>query len=83
MAYDSANPPALVTQRVAGGGAIWMYRSTDNAAAVNAANYFTNGYELGMKVGDTVRIIDTDGICTWAWVSAVTAGGAASTTADT
>lgn len=83
MAYSTSNPPALVTQRVgANSGAIWMYLSTDAAATVNGANYFSNGDELGMKVNDSVRIVDTDGVATWSKVSAVTAGGAASLTAD-
>lgn len=84
MAYATTNPPALKTQRVGSGtgGATWSYASTDNAAAVNAADYFSNGDELGMKVGDIVEIHDTDApLVTLAWVSAVTDGGAASTTA--
>lgn len=83
MAYSTSNPPALVSQRVgADGGAQWVYISADNAAAVNAANYFSNGDDLGMKVNDTVRIVDSDGVGTFSKVSAVTAGGAASLTAD-
>lgn len=61
MAYSTANPPALVE----GGtlkGAIqeWVYQSTDAATAVRVAGYITNGGALGMRVGDTVKVVDTD-----------------------
>lgn len=83
MAYSTSNPPALVTQRVgASAGGIWYYVSADAAATVNGADYFSNGDALGMKVNDSVRIVDSDGVATWSKVSAVTAGGAASLTAD-
>ena len=84
MAYAESNPPALKTQRVGsnGGGSTWSYASVDNAAAVNAASYFANGSDLGMEVGDIVEIFDNDApLVTLAFVSAVVAGGAASTTA--
>lgn len=74
MAYSTSNPPKLVTQPLGGGaGKFWVYRSTDAAATVDAANYITNGGSLGMAVGDLVLVIDTDAspvIATWHQVSA-------------
>lgn len=61
MAYSTSNPPVLLTQALAGGaGKIWLYRSTDAAADVDAANYITDGGSLGMSVGDLVFVIDTN-----------------------
>lgn len=61
MAYATSNPPKLMTQPLGGGaGKIWLYRSTDTASDVDAANYITNGGSLGMSVGDLVFVIDTD-----------------------
>lgn len=74
MAYSTSNPPALVQQPLTGGaGKFWIYKSTDAAATVDAANYITNGGSLGMSVGDLVLVIDTDAspvIATWHQVSA-------------
>ena len=61
MAYSTSTPPILMSQPLTGGaGKIWLYRSTDGAATVDAANYITNGGSLGMSVGDIVFVIDTD-----------------------
>lgn len=61
MAYSTSNPPKLVTQALAGGaGKFWLYRSTDTASDVDAANYITDGGSLGMAIGDLVFVIDTD-----------------------
>lgn len=61
MAYSTSNPPILLTQSVGGlAGKTWLYRSTDAAATVDAANYITNGGSLGMAIGDLVYVIDTD-----------------------
>jgi|TARA_R110000851_G_scaffold9579_1_gene35536 hypothetical protein len=84
MAYATTNPPALKTQRVGStlGQATWAYQSVDAAAVVNGASYFADGDALGMQVGDVVEILDTDApLVTLAFVSAVVADGAASTTA--
>ena len=83
MAYSTANPPALKCQRVGiNGGATWYYSSNDAAAAVNASDYFSNGDDLGMEVGDVVEIHDADApALSFAVVTAVTAGGAATTAA--
>ena len=58
MAYIITNPPALHSQAVSGARE-WVYESTDNAADATAVNYFTNAQDLGMKVGDTVRVRNT------------------------
>lgn len=84
MAYLITNPPACKTQRVGSGAgqATWAYQSLDDAATVNVAGYISNGDDLGMEVGDIVEIFDTDApLVTLSFVSAVTAGGAASLTA--
>lgn len=60
MAYSTSNPPALLIGRFAGTGpSLWAYRSADVAADVDAANYFSDGDVLGMKVGDFVLVHDT------------------------
>lgn len=79
MAYATTNMPALVAQRVgASSGALWVYSDGDTIATITGAGYFTNGDDLGMKVGDVVIIINTTNhSAKYATVSAVTAGGAA------
>lgn len=39
------------------GGSVWAYRSSDAIAAVQAANYFAEGFKLGMRRGDIVFAI--------------------------
>ena len=61
MAYSTSAPPALIAQGLGGvGPKIWVYNSTDAAAAVDAANYITNGGSLGLAVKDVVYVVDTD-----------------------
>lgn len=68
MAYSTANRPYLIVPAVAGGfggtilasvpgssdcgGNVWAYRSSDAPATVAGANYFTDGFKLGMRKGD-------------------------------
>jgi hypothetical protein len=59
MAYVVTNPPRLLMQAI-NGPRIWQYVSTDDAAAVDAAGYITNGGQLGMKVGDLVFSTDSN-----------------------
>jgi len=80
--YATTNPPVLVAQSISGPG-VWFYSSVDVDADVDAANYFDNGSDLGMKVGDAVWVYDTAGVLTPMRVSAVTAGGAATVVAAT
>lgn len=79
MAYSATNPPQLITPRVGGGLALWLYSHTDVHTDVDAADYFSNGDALGMKVGDFVLVGKTTATvgATIHTVSAVTAGGAA------
>lgn len=87
MAYSTSNPPSLTggnsLTRDNGGSQSWEYTSADVVGDVDAANYFSNGDALGMKLGDRVRVYDTTTpLVTDCWVSAVTAGGAATVTQD-
>jgi hypothetical protein len=59
MAYSTSNPPRLISQAIAS-LRMWEYASTDAGTVVDASGYFTNGYDLGMRAGDTVRVVDTD-----------------------
>ncbi len=79
MAYAATNPPAMIGQRIGGGGALWIYQSTDPHADVDGTDYFSNGSALGMQVGDVVVVVDTDGSYALSLhaVTGVTAGGAA------
>jgi hypothetical protein len=79
MAYSTATPLALVAQRVgASGGAIWIYSSTDDKVAVTAADYVSDGFDLGAKVGDIVHHIDSTNVkINTLIVSVVTTDGAA------
>jgi hypothetical protein len=38
------------------GGNVWAYRSSDSAATVAGANYFTDGWKLGLRKGDIMFI---------------------------
>lgn len=59
----------------------WSYKSADSVATVIAAGYFADGSARGMRVGDKVDIFDTNvGDGAVAFVTAVTAGGAAEAT---
>lgn len=80
MAYSTSNPPVLKTESpLTGAGQTWAYRSTDPAATVAGAGYFSNGDALGMKVGDIVEVCDTDTSTTMTYhrVTSVTTGGSA------
>lgn len=59
MAYATSNPPILETQSIAGPRR-WSYSSADASTVVDASGYFTNGYELGMRINDTIMVTDTD-----------------------
>ncbi len=78
MAYVTTNPPKLIAQGIGGAGKFWHYESADPIATVNTTAYFTNGYQLGMRVGDTVLIRDTaTPTSSWATVVDVTTNGQA------
>jgi hypothetical protein len=58
MAY-SKNNLALVTEGIGGFGSKFQYTSADPIATVNTSGYFSDGYHMGMRVGDTVEVRDT------------------------
>ena len=73
MAYDRNNPPMLFANGVGGAARFWIYKSADPIATINTAGYFTNGVELGLKLGDPMLIIDTANLlCDWVVVNALT-----------
>jgi len=43
------------------GGAVWLYNETATLAAVRAANYLNSAYEYGLRGGDVVMFICSDG----------------------
>lgn len=78
MAYSTTNPPKCHGPRLGAAEAIFTYSSADSAAAIAVADYFSNGADLGMQVGDAVIALDTaTPACTTHIVSAVSAAGAA------
>ena len=83
MAYATTNPPVQVASAFGGGPALWIYNSTDVHTDVDAADYFSNGDALGMKVGDMVMVGKTSATigATLHYVQTVTSGGAATVAA--
>lgn len=80
MAYLTSNPPAMLTQRLGSNGpaAFWMYSSTDAATVVRVSGYITNGYDLGLVVGDLVFQSSVDASVAHIYVvTAVVVDGAA------
>ena len=53
MAYSGANL-SVMAQTVEGNFSLFFYASPDNLATVVSANYFSDGIERGMQVGDFV-----------------------------
>lgn len=60
MTYATSNPPSLIGQSVGGGMRFWEYSDGDAIATVDAADYFSNGLELGMQLGDIVYVKGND-----------------------
>ena len=60
MAYDKNNLFKMTNAPYNGAFNLWGYRSADNFATVKAANYISNAYEMGVKAGDVVIIVDSD-----------------------
>ncbi len=78
MAYETSNPPALVAQKIGGGGRIFVWETAEAAGTVDANDYIDNGYALGMREDDTVLVVDTaTPLTTMHRVESATAGGAA------
>lgn len=83
MAYATTSPPVTVVSAIGAGPALWIYNSTDVHTDVDAADYFSNGDALGMKVNDCVIVQKTSATigATVHTVTVVTAGGAATVAA--
>lgn len=80
MSYSTSSPPQRLSG-ANGGYSHWHYVSADAVTSVVGAGYFTNGDDLGMQVGDLVTIYDSNtGDGGIAFVTSVTAGGAAECT---
>jgi hypothetical protein len=80
MGYSTDNPPKLLVGAFNrnDGPSLWVYKDGDVAADVDAANYFSNGDVLGMKVGDFVLHYETTTPLAHLWVVIdVTAGSGA------
>lgn len=63
MAYSTSNPPVCISSgpiHSGQAGRIWWYSSPDALSVVRVSGYFTNGYDLGMRAGDIIFILDND-----------------------
>lgn len=78
MTYATTNPPQLLAGGPASGIRLWAYKSADVHTDVDEADYFSNGYALGMRVGDFVLVGKTTATigATLHYVTTATAGGA-------
>jgi lipid-binding SYLF domain-containing protein len=83
MSYATTNPPQVLVSGINGQPSLWIYASTDVHTDVDAADYFSNGDALGMKVNDVVIVVKTSATigATLHVVTAVTDGGAATVAA--
>ena len=59
MVYSVDNPPRQIVQGLSGTPSLWVYVDGDDDATVNGAGYFSNGADLGMKLGDFLLHFDT------------------------
>lgn len=58
MAY-TGNTLMLISSGLAGKGQLWRYETADAAGDVDAAGYFADGGNRGMRVGDFVLVYNT------------------------
>lgn len=76
MAYATAGLVLLVPG-VGSGPAVWYYKSDDAHGDVDAAGYFDDATERGLKDNDIVIVVDEDtGTTTLHHVSGVSSGAA-------
>jgi hypothetical protein len=59
MAYSQQNLIKWNPAPFAGIINVWIYRSADSFAAVKAANYISNAFDMGVRVRDIVFVVDT------------------------
>jgi hypothetical protein len=82
-AYSTSNPPALISQGIGGpaGSRTWCLIGTHVTTDADAADFITNADDLGMKVMDTVILVNNTSAAAALVhghvVNTVTAGGAA------
>ncbi len=83
MAYVSNNLNVLVPRMGQDGTAVWGYEGTDIHTDVDATDFFDDGDDKGLRVGDVMFVSKTDATIgtTVHYVSVVTAGGAATVAA--
>lgn len=60
--YNNASANVLgsslqTTQPFNGGNQVWRYTSSDASTLAQAAGYFTDGLQLGMRIGDIIFIV--------------------------
>jgi hypothetical protein len=60
MSYSTSGLNLLVGGLTGEAISLWTYKSTDNAAAVDASGYISDAKARGLKVGDIVWVQDTD-----------------------
>lgn len=80
MAYDATvSQPKKLTNGIGTCPSLWVYTSTDVHTDVDAADYFSNGSALGLRVGDVMLVSKSTATIgtTIHYVTTVTAGGAA------
>jgi hypothetical protein len=58
MAFTT-NALSLMNQPLTGGPRIWAYSSTEAGTAVDADEYFAEGYARGMRANDIVIVTNT------------------------
>jgi hypothetical protein len=63
MAYSNTGLRLLVPG-VGDGPALWIYSSTDAHTDVDAAGYFSDGADFGLKANDVMIVVDTDSATT-------------------
>lgn len=83
MSYSTSNPPIKIGGSIGAGGTLWLYKSDTAHGDADAPDFFENGYELGMRVGDPVIVVETDNSYALSLhvVTACAAGGAATISA--
>lgn len=59
MAYDGANLSLVSEAPLTGAGKTWRYTEAATAATIDAADYFSDGGNRGMAVGDMLYHYDT------------------------